>query len=482
MRNKFVQMSLNDIYNDVTSTIEQQESSFLSMTDEYIDFSALIPSAFYMAFYKNTGRKHDNSLESYIRALFLQKFVGFDKVTQLLILLHMSPSAYQFCGFYRMPNEPEISRFKSHYVEYIKALFESLVDITEPIAREIDAKKADYLLFDTTGFEIKIAENNPKFFISKLNAAKAIAKKNPKCDPYKFVYSLFPDTSQYCSDAKLQYINGHFCYAVKAAFITNGLGIIRHISIFDNDFKSEHPDIVESKTDKPDADKEIGDSTALEPVLDDFFKVHPQLSYKTFIGDASFDKYDHYSMLKNEFGFDRVCVPLNPRNSKPDNNTDTKPAEVPFDKNGIPLCPIDKTPFISLGKSKGRHRSTRFKFVCPKSERHGRARICTCDTPCTSSSYGRCVYTYPDKDFRQYPGIIRGTGHWNNLYKHRVNIERTINLVKDTFGTACHRSCSVKTLKADIYMAGIVHLLGVIIASEIKRPELFKSVRKLIAS
>ena len=42
-------------------------------------------------------------------------------------------------------------------------MFHKPVDITKPICREIDAKKADYLIFYTTGVEPYVAENNPKF-------------------------------------------------------------------------------------------------------------------------------------------------------------------------------------------------------------------------------------------------------------------------------------------------------------------------------
>ena len=42
-------------------------------------------------------------------------------------------------------------------------MFHKLVDITKPICLEIDAKKADYLIFYTTGVEPYVAENNPKF-------------------------------------------------------------------------------------------------------------------------------------------------------------------------------------------------------------------------------------------------------------------------------------------------------------------------------
>ena len=101
-----------------------------------------------------------------------------------------------------------------------------------------------------------------------------------------------------------------------------------------------------------------------------------------------------------------------------------------FDEYGTPLCPLDKTPFIFLGKSGGKNRSQRFKWVCHKSVQSGSTRICTCQNPCTESPYGKCTYTYPDRDFRMYPGVPRNTEHWDNLYNHRVYIERTIFLLK----------------------------------------------------
>lgn len=485
MRNKFSQISLFDIYSDVSSAINNREPSFLDLLDEHLDLSSLIPVEFYRAFYKYTGRKRVYSLESFIRFFLLQKFIGIDKDSAMLITLSVCQELRDFCGFTKLPDAAKITRFKQDFCDHLENFFNRLVDITEPICRELDEKKADYLIFDTTGLEIPVAENNPKFFNTKLKQAKAIHKKNPDFDPYLGVYSLLPDTAEKSDRAKHQYINGHYCYAVKAAVVTNGLGIVRHIQLFDDEFKKAHPEVVETKSDNPDVDKEIGDSTALKPVLNDFFKVHPELSYKTFIGDSSFDTYDIYSALRHDFHFERACVPINPRNSKQkqtdENSAPQKPLPINFDKNGIPLCPLDNTPFISLGKSKGAHRSTRFKFVCPKSKPGGKSRICTCETPCTDSSYGRCVYTYPDKDFRMYPGILRGTEHWDNLYRHRVAVERTIDLFKNTFDVGNRRSINVKTLKADAYLAGIIQLLGVILAKALHKPHLYKSIRKLAA-
>ena len=81
-----------------------------------------------------------------------------------------------------------------------------------------------------------------------------------------------------------------------------------------------------------------------------------------------------------------------------------------------------------------------------------------------------------------YPGILRGTEHWDNLYHHRVTVERTINLIKEHLGIGNRRSLNMTTLKANIYLAGIVQLLGVILAKAIHKPHLFKSIRKLAAA
>ena len=235
--------------------------------------------------------------------------------------------------------------------------------------------KADYLIFDTTGIEPYVAENNPKFLNTKLKEAKKLSKTHPEYNPYMGVYSMLPDISKANAEVKQQYINGHYCYAHKMGVMTNGID---------------------------------------------------------------------------------------------------------FDEYRTPLCPLDKTPFSFPGKSGGKNRSQRFKWVCHKSVQDGSTHICTCQTPCTESPYGKCTYTYPDRDFRMYPGVPRNTEHWDNLYNHRVYIERTIFLLKDCFGLNTLRTQNTTTIKADVYLAAITQLIGVILAKSIHELKLFKSIRKLV--
>lgn len=78
---------------------------------------------------------------------------------------------------------------------------------------------------------------------------------------------------------------------------------MRHITLFDEDFKKNHPEIpVEKRSDNPDADKELGDAKTLLPVLRDFQDAHPSLRYATFLGDAAFDSYELYGALLGNMG------------------------------------------------------------------------------------------------------------------------------------------------------------------------------------
>lgn len=475
MRSNYRQMSLPEIFDGVTKAIEDRKPELVGLLEKHLDFDALIPVSFDRAFYKQYGRGNIYHLDSLLKALLLQKLLGFTSDVQLLTVLKCSSELRNYCGFTKVPDPSQITRFKKKYCEHIQEMFEHLVDVTDPICRRISEKKADYLIYDTTGIEPYVAENNPKFMNNKLRQAKRMVKDKPDFNPYLGVYSLLPEVSETNVDAKQQYINGHYCYAMKAGILTNGLGIVRGISFFDGNFREAHPEIVTKKTENPDSDKEIADSKSLQPVLKDFFERHPNLFFRTFIGDAAFDKYDTYTTLWKDLGFTRVCVPMNTRNSGTGENA-------MFDASGTPICPVDKTPFIFAGMTGGKNRSQRFKWVCPKSVPMGTTRICHCDTPCTDSKYGRCVYTYPNKDFRLYPGIPRNTEHWDNLYRHRVVIERTINLFKDAFTLDERKTYNTKTLKADLYLAGIVQLAGVLLADALNKPHLLKSVRKMIAA
>jgi len=480
MRKKFVQMSLLDTYHSVEERLENDKPELFKLLDEHLDWDELIPDSFYSAFYQRVGRNRKYDLESFMKSLFLQRIFHYVEDAQLLNTLRFSYEMRDYCGFDKVPDAAKLTRFKQDFCDHIRAVFERLVDLTEPICREMDAALADLLIFDTTGIESYVAENNPKF-MSKLSAqSKSIAKIDPSFDPSGGAVALLPKVATSNPAVKNQYINGHFCYAQKAAVVANGLGIVRRLEFLDEDFKKSHPEIpIDKQTKHPELDKEVGDSTALKPILLDFRKEHPTLRYGVFTADAAFDSYDNYAFLMNEYRFKKAVIPLNPRNSSFGDIKD-------FNENGTPLCPEDDSPFLFHSKSGGKNRSSRLKYICPKTEilrleSGGITRRCICETPCSNSKYGKCVYVYPEKNLRLYPGLSRDSEEFSLIYNRRASVERSINSLKDTLGIANRKTSNVLTTKADLFLAGIVHLLCVLLAHKLHDMNLARRPRKLIA-
>ncbi|SIQ17425.1 hypothetical protein SAMN05421834_1021, partial [Halanaerobium kushneri] len=76
---------------------------------------------------------------------------------------------------------------------------------------------------------------------------------------------------------------------------------------------------------------------------------------------------------------------------------------------------------------------------------------------------------------------IRDTNDWIDLYKKRGVVEQTINYFKDAMVTGNLKTQNLKSIKADVFLAGITQLLTLILADKMGKPENIKSLRSLIA-
>lgn len=488
------QLSLGDFFSDCQEKFENDKPAFLSLLESHIDLDEIIPVSFFNHFYASTGRSRKYSLTALLWALILQKILSIPTDTLLLTILNISRELREFCGFSKIPDASKITRFKQEFTDDLACFFENLVDITEPILQEINAEKASMSIFDTTGLEAFVTENNPKYVNQKIRSLKAWAKTKEfdSFDPYKAAYGSMPSHACSNPDIKQQYLNGHFCYAYKAGILTNGLGIIRAIGFYDESYFKKHPEIERfKKTDAPDEDKSVGDARLLLPLLKDFFKQHPLINPKVFLGDAAFDTLEIYNaLLSNDtFGldadgnpriFEKAYIPLRtPLSTKSDYAVNTS---------GVPCCPHD--PDLAM-KPEGNTSNLRcglktYKFVCPKMSwdkcDDGKfRRVCHCENPCTSSQSGRMVYVYPEKDLRRCPGVIRDTPEWDSTYKIRTSVERSINHFKDSFCLGDRKTQDARTLHADLLLAGITQLITVVVADRLHKPELFRSLKRLIA-
>jgi hypothetical protein len=483
---------LADIFQDCQNKFDNDKPAFLSLLEEHIDIDEIIPITFRNHFYASTGRTLKYPLQALLLALIIQRIFSIPTDQLLLTFLHYSKPLREFCGFSKVPDASKITRFKQDFLEDLQAVFDNLVDATEPICQAIDSAKADMTIFDSSSIEAFVTENNPKYANRIIKQLKAYAKAmhfDESYAPYKAAYGSMPSHASANPEIKQLYINGHFCYVFKFGVVSNGLGTIRHISFYNKDFLSSHPDIVvEKKSVSPDEDKSVHDSKLLIPTLKDFFEKHPFINPKVFIGNAAFDTVQLYKDLLtgDAFGsdrhFERAYIPLNAR-------AHLENIDYTINDNGIPCCPHDASlPMKPEGsKSNLRSRLRTFKFVCPKMQwvynksTQKSHSECFCDNPCADSKCGRMVYIYPEKNLRAYPGAIRGTQEWDNTYKIRTVIERDINHIKDNLCLAGRRTQNEKTLHADLILAGITQLITVVLADKIKHHEYIRSLKPLIA-
>jgi hypothetical protein len=481
----YKQLSLAEIFTDCQEKFENDKPAFLELLEQHLNIDEFISVSFQNHYYASTGRPRKYPLPAMLWALVLQRIFSIPTDSLLIVFLKYSKELRDFCGFRKVPDASKLTRFKQDFKPDLQSLFDTLVDVTEPICQSIDKNLASMSIFDTSGIEAFVTENNPKFANRIISQLKAYAKAmgyNKSYDPYKAAYHSMPSHASANPAIKQLYINGHFCYVFKFGMITNGLGIVRDISFYNEDFLKAHPDIViDKKSDSPDEDKSLADSKALIPVLKDFFAKHPLINPKTFLGDSAFDTIEIYKSLFQNLRFEKAYIPLNNR-SKLSSDDFTVNAD------GIPCCPHD--PSLPM-KPEGNTSHLRcgiktFKFVCPKMswdkcEDGKYRRRCHCEDPCSTSPSGRMVYVYPEKNLRAYPGVLRGTAEWDETYKIRSVVEKGINHFKDSYCLSGRRTQNEKTLHADLLLSGIAQLITVVLADKIHQHKYIRSLKPLIA-
>lgn len=109
-------------------------------------------------------------------------------------------------------------------------------------------------------------------------------------------------------------------------------------------------------------------------------------------------------------------------------------ADYTFNENGIPCCPHNPSlPMKWEGnKSHPKSRLPTMKFVCSKMK-------------------------------------------WDDTYKIRVNVEKSINHFKDSFCVTNHKTPNEKTLHADLLLADISQLSTVVVADKIIRGNILEA-------
>jgi hypothetical protein len=159
----YSQLSLAEIFSDCKDFFENDKHQFLSLLENTINLSEFIPYSFYDHYYAFTGRPRKYPLTAMLWALLIQRIFSIPTDSLLIIFLKFSKDLREFCGFTKVPDASKFTRFKQDFLLDLQSVFDNLVDITEPICQSIDANKASMTIFDTSGIEAFVTENNPKY-------------------------------------------------------------------------------------------------------------------------------------------------------------------------------------------------------------------------------------------------------------------------------------------------------------------------------
>ena len=191
----YKQLSLADIFSDCQEKFENDKPAFLSLLETHIDIDEFIPIFFRNHFYASTGRTRKYPLQAFLWALIIQRIFSIPTDQLLLTFLAYSKPLRKFCGFTKVPDASKITRFKQDFLADLQFVFDKLVDVTEPIYQAIDSAKADMTIFDSSGIEAFVTENNPKYANRIIKQLKAYAKAHgfdKSYDPYKAAYGSMP--------------------------------------------------------------------------------------------------------------------------------------------------------------------------------------------------------------------------------------------------------------------------------------------------
>jgi len=172
----YKQLSLADIFSDCQNKFDNDKYHFLSLLEETIDFDEIVPTSFVSHFHALTGRPRVHHLYPMLKSLFLQRIFSIPTDSLLIIFLKYSQELRDFCGFDKVPDASKFTRFKQDFPQDLQSMFDHLVDFTEPICQQIDSTLASMTIFDTSGIEAFVTENNPKYANGIIKRLKAFKK------------------------------------------------------------------------------------------------------------------------------------------------------------------------------------------------------------------------------------------------------------------------------------------------------------------
>ncbi len=162
---------------------------------------------------------------------------------------------------------------------------------------------------------------------------------------------------------------------------------------------------------------------------------YPEWSLSCVLLDAAHDAMPIYQYFKKRNI--SALIDLNKRRLGQTKYKD----DFSLSESGVPIC----NKGLEMKDNGYDHTRGRRKYRCPLVNKG----VVTCDSPCSTSSYGRCIYTYTKENLRLFPPIARNSNEWKNAYKRRTTVERSNKREKVDYmlEAARHRSTKMWTIR-----------------------------------
>ena len=129
----YKQLSLADFFTDCQNKFDNDKYQFLALLENTINLDEIVPVSFISHFHSATGRPRKHLLYPMLRALLLQLIFSIPTTSLLIVFLKYSQELRDFCGFDVVPDASKFTRFKQDFLSDLQAMFDHLVDLTEPI-------------------------------------------------------------------------------------------------------------------------------------------------------------------------------------------------------------------------------------------------------------------------------------------------------------------------------------------------------------
>ena len=172
------------------------------------------------------------------------------------------------------------------------------------------------------------------------------------------------------------------------------------------------------------------DSITFVPAYAQLRAVLPSLGFEKALLDSAHDAYDIYRLFHKQQI--EPFIDLNLRGKK-NSSVDT----FQINPDGIPVCQ-NSLKMIHWGLDRKRQR---IKWRCPM---YKDPAGCPFRPGCSSSNYGRVVYTRPEKDYRLFTLTPRGSEAWKKTFARRSSVERSLKRILVDYRIEYARARSVK--------------------------------------